>query len=230
MIVRRNLVRRLAGIALVVGVFSGVAKADLVYNLTVMTNGNLPIGPAPYARATFKTTGVNSVQLTMENLGVDSGMEIIGWYFNVNLSAADILGMTFTHNSGQIVNAVTKGSNHSKGIDSSSKAGFFDIVFDFPPPPGNDKFSPNETSVWTITGNGLTESSFASVSAPDGSYGGWGSVVRIQSYENVLNETGASGSIGDGEIPQDVPEPFTMALMGGAAIAGYRRMKRKNSK
>lgn len=26
-------------------------------------------------------------------------------------------------------------------------------------------------------------------------------------------------------VPQDVPEPFTMALMGGAAVAGFRRMR-----
>jgi hypothetical protein len=29
--------------------------------------------------------------------------------------------------------------------------------------------------------------------------------------------------------PQSVPEPFTMALMGGAAIAGYRRVRRKRA-
>ncbi len=29
--------------------------------------------------------------------------------------------------------------------------------------------------------------------------------------------------------PQSVPEPFTMALMGGAALAGYRRVRRSRS-
>jgi hypothetical protein len=29
--------------------------------------------------------------------------------------------------------------------------------------------------------------------------------------------------------PTDVPEPFTMALMGGAAMAGYRRMRRRKA-
>ncbi len=30
-------------------------------------------------------------------------------------------------------------------------------------------------------------------------------------------------------VPQSVPEPFTMALMGGAAVAGYRRMRRRRA-
>ncbi len=29
--------------------------------------------------------------------------------------------------------------------------------------------------------------------------------------------------------PQSVPEPFTMALMGGAAVAGYRRVRRRRA-
>lgn len=225
---------RLSGLAAISGFFATGAQAIFTIDITQVTMTYMPVpaGPTPYAQAVFEQQGANTVKLTMKNLLAVSGAEIIGWYFNVNLSATDIAGMTFTHSSGQVVNSVTKGSNFSHGIDSSSKAGLFDIVFNFPPPPGNDKFAAGETSVWIITGNGLTENSFNTLSAPEGSNpGGWTSVIRIQSYTDVNgNGPGNSASLGDGGgTPQSVPEPITTAFMGAGALAAFRKLRRRRA-
>lgn len=229
----KSLVRAM-GLVCTFGVLAAGAQAVFVIELTTLINGQMPTGTAPFARATFTNAGANTVTLKMENLLNTSGADITGWLFNVNLSPADISGMTFTHVSGQVVqatNGVVFGSNSQIGPDGSTHGGLFDIMFDFPPPPGADKFLPGEVSIWTITGNGLTETSFDSESVDGAHPGGWRSAIRIQGFDDVDGNRDSSGSLGDGgENPQDVPEPFTMALMGGAAIAGYRRLKRKNSK
>lgn len=192
------------------------SSAAVVLNLTTLIHGSEPVGIPPYLSAKFESTGIDTVKLTMTNhMPVDEFVD--NWLFNIDSNSA----LAFTYVSGVVAIGTTYGSNFTNG-GSNMKAGLFDIEFHFPNA-GSDpfRFHGGEVSIYTITGLGVDELDFASKSVDDPgsppSLGGWMSAGHIQGIPGDL-----SGSIGAAEA---VPEPTSLALLGGGllALAGRRR-------
>lgn len=68
---------------------------------------------------------------------------------------------------------------------------------------------------WNTNNQGITGNKALSID--DGATFGYGSEPQVQAAFRIDVQ------------PQSVPEPFTMALMGGAAVAGYRRVRRQRA-
>jgi len=126
-------------------------------------------------------------------------------YFNFDASF-DLADLTFSYESGLSDGPAAAGGGGNgifvgQNVFQADGDGKYDILFDFPPPPGNQKWMAGETVVYTITSSSdaITSSSFNFLSAPGGnSAGPFLSVARFQS-----TGTGGGGSdwVGTGVVP-----------------------------
>ncbi len=111
---------------------------------------------------------------------------------------------------------VDKGTNAFKANGTGGK---FDFVFHFP-----GELVHGHTSVYTLTGAGITANSFNSVSvhAPNG--GGYVGAIHVQGYERT--DVWVGGRVGD--PTSQVPEPATLALLGRGlfGITATRRLRK----
>ncbi len=169
------------------GLFSLQASAaSVTFNYTESFGSVPPDGPAPYATATFDDGGTaGSVTLTMTVAGTVDGADVTAMFFNLDPTLDPTL-LTFNRDGGTGPAAAT--TNILTGVDAyrAGGDGYYDIVFDFPPPPGNDaaKFNAGEDLVYTITGTGITADSFNFFATPgpgEGNPGPYLSVARFQS-------------------------------------------------
>ena len=117
------------------------------------------------------------------------------------------------------------------GIDAfqADGDGKFDILFDFPPPPGtfNEKFTAGEKVIYDITYTApITVAAFDFYSAPAGGKGPFKSAAHVLGIGNDGND---SGWIGTGVGTTVIPEPGTMLLFGSGllGLAGLHRRKSK---
>ena len=89
--------------------------------------------------------------------------EVTEIYLNVDDSiGGGSLSIVGTDTSAVSSSVVTTGTDFKK----ADADGWFDIYIDLPPP-GGDRFTAGETLVYTITGAGITASSFNYQSTPD---------------------------------------------------------------
>ena len=98
--------------------------------------------------------------------------------------------------------------------------GFFDILFDFPPPPGSSaaKFTAGESVVFDLSFTSpIDVSDFDFDSAPGGGNGSYRGAAHVQGIGAGGND---SGWIGNGA---SVPEPAVAALLAGALLLIARR-------
>lgn len=201
------------------GLFSLQATAATVtFNYTDSFGAVTPDGPAPYATATFTDTGVDEVTLTMTVADTVGLADVTLMFFNLDPSMdATALSFTFVGGDGpEAVNILT-------GTDAfkADGDGLYDILFDFPPPPGQQagRFNAGEEVVYTITGSGLTADDFNFFATPDGVQGPYLSVARFQ-------DTGPSqeGSDWVGAVP--VPAAVWLFGSGLLGLVGVARRKR----
>jgi hypothetical protein len=210
----------LAGVACALalgwGSVAGAATLTLGLNFE-FSGGTTPGGTPPFVTATFDDSfgGPNDVRLTMSTSGLVGAESVKDWWFNFDptLNAA-LLVFTAVNNSASVPNSVTGGNN----MFMSDGSGSYDILFDFPPPPGSStvRFTAGETIVYDLTYISpidVTDFNFPSTGGANGAYISAAQVQRIA-------PSNSSGHIGV------IPEPATGLLLGlglaGLAAAGRR--------
>ncbi len=213
------------------GIFSSVSLAEVVridFDIVFSDGSTHPKLDTPWLSVIIDDhDAVGSVTMTFQtNTGVDTGLSdpetLAGVYLNLDSDiSTDSLEFNY----------ITDGSTGPKanqihvGIDAykADGDGYYDLLFDFPPPPGNNKFNAGETVVYQITGEGLVADSFVYWSNSEGSE--WGPYIAAA---KILS-TGDNGS-GSAWIASEmsaVPVPagilmFLPSIVGIAAI-GRRR-------
>jgi hypothetical protein len=204
------------------GLFSLQATAATVtFNYDQSFGAVAPDGPAPWATAVFDDGGgVGSVTLTMTVAGTVGMADVTAMYFNLD-PLMDPTALSFTRVGGS--GPAAGDTDIHLGIDDfqADGDGKYDILFDFPPPPGaqDGLFNADEDLVYTITGTGLTADSFNYWAAPGGGKGPFLSVARFQS-------TGPDGEYSDwvGAVP--VPAAVWLFGSGLLGLVGVARKKR----
>jgi hypothetical protein len=215
-------------------IYASASTVTIILN-TEFSGGTAPAGPAPWATVTFKDTGLNTVELTMQiGSGVGAGAFVTDWYFNLDPLFGAPTGLNIASlNTSAVGNtlwtASQKAANPSS--DATFKAdgdGFFDVRLDFTGTGANggaNRFTAGESVSFTLTGTNLSAASFDFLSEPGGGNGSWTTAAHMQGLVN-----GGSGWIGGttvGSNPTGIPEPSSIILLGTALIGAAVVRRRK---
>ncbi len=167
----------------------------------------IPGGTPPYLTAAFVSSTPGTVTLTLTAPGLVGTEKVTEWDFNLNPALYSFIPLTFTHVSGtQAASSISQLANTPKADGD----GYFDISFLFPT--SGDTFNAGDSSVYTITGDSITASSFNYLSSStknSDTNDGFPTVAHIQSI----------GATGAGSSWVSVPEPGILILLGIAMSA-----------
>ena len=203
-----------------------VQAATVTFNYGSSFGQTAPDGPAPYATSVFDDGGGSgTVILTMTASSSIGAADITQMYFNFD-PTLDLVNLEFTYEAGLSDGPAAAGGG-GNGVFTGTDAfqadgdGKYDILFDFPPPPGNTKWMAGETVVYTITStDAITASSFNYLSAPGGNAAGpFLSVARFQS----TGDGSDSDWVGAGVIP--IPAAVWLFGSGLLGLIGIARRK-----
>ena len=201
------------------------SAATVTFNYTESFGAVPPDGPAPYATAVFDDTitpGV--VTLTMTVAPSVNLADVTAMYFNLN-PALDSNSLTFARVGGDGPTAadtdITTGTDHARpGGD-----GLYDILFDFPPPPGQQarRFNAGEFLVYDIGGIvGLTANDFNFFGTPGPGAGNPGPYLSVARFQDTGIDQEFSDFVGAVPVPAAV-WLFGSGLLGLVGIARRRR-------
>ncbi|MDJ0786789.1 MAG: PEP-CTERM sorting domain-containing protein [Myxococcota bacterium] len=191
---------------------SGATAATLTFELDFEFSGATePAGTAPWVTLTFDDSvgTANDVRLTIANVGITGSEFVSGVYVNFN-TALDPTALTITAVDDSASSpSISQGTNAFKADGD----GFFDVLFDFPPPPGSGsaKFTAGESVVFDFSfPSPIDVSDFDFDSAPGGGNGSYRAAAHVQ---GIGSESGWIGNA------SGVPEPATGVLLLLAACA-----------
>ena len=222
-IMKRGL-RALPGAVLLAAMAVPAQAATVTFNYTESFGAVPPDGPAPYATATFDDGGgVGSVTLTMSVAPTVNLADVTAMYFNLDPSLDPTL-LSFTRDGGTGPTAAN--TDILTGVDAyrAGGDGYYDILFDFPPPPGQDaaRFNAGEDLVYTITGIGITAASFNFFGTPGPGAGNPGPYLSVARFQSTGSDQNGSDFVGA------VPVPAAVWLFGSGllGLVGIARRKK----
>ena len=195
--------------------------ATVTFEYTQSFGTTAPVGPSPYATAVFDDGGIpGSVTLTMTAAGTIGAADITGMYFNLlDDSAAILNGLVFTPVSGPVAtNGVSVGTNDFRADGD----GFYDILFDFPPPGGPANFHAGDISIYTITGADLLAADFNVYGSPGPGAGNPGPFLSVARFQSTGSDGNGSDWVGAVPVPAAV-WLFGSGLLGLVDVARKRR-------
>ena len=191
----------------------------------------------PWALLTIADSGANSVVLTLTAPNLTGSENISEFYFNIDPALTmDLDHLIFS-------NLVKGGSFDTPTISQSEDAfkadgdGKYDVHFSFTTGGNVSKtFTTGDSLHYTITGAGISASSFDFLSTPAGGHGPFITAAHVQNTTGV--GSGGSGWVADTTggtiVTQSVPEPTSVALFAlglvGMAAWGRRRVNKTSSR
>jgi hypothetical protein len=198
----------------------GSASASVTLNLGTNINGSVAGAGSPsWLTAQFETLSTGTVQLTMtNNMTTASGGFVTSWLFNSNKAITGFSHLTSPVN-GPVATGASYASNGNSGANDI-KGGLYDVLFTFTNSNNANRFSGQKSTIYTLTGTGLTENDFLSTSIAGGSNNpgsGYYTAAKIQGY---------GLSAGVGTKVEAVPEPASLTALALGGIAVLRRRKK----
>ena len=185
------------------------ASAAVTFDFNVVISGS-PVGGPTFATVVIENDGADTVNFTMTNTsdpGTSGGQFISKLLLNVDPFVAG----TMTWSDPTI-------SSYSFDEDGENDSGAsFDYEVRFETANNGNRFVSGEVVSWSVTGSGVTESSFQAMSAGNSPQQG---MVHIQ----AIPDNGGSAKVVAGE---PVPEPASLGAiaLGVAALLGRRKKK-----
>jgi hypothetical protein len=204
---------------------SPVQAATVTFTYDQSFGAVSPDGPAPWATAVFDDGGsAGSVTLTMSVAGTVGEADVTAMYFNLDPSL-DPNSLGFNRDSGTGPAAAnTVISTGSDAFGPLGGDGIYDIEFEFPPSPGNQaaRFNAGEDLVYTITGTGISASSFNVFGTPGPGQGNPGPYLSVARFQSTGPDQNGSDWVGAVPVPAAV-WLFGSGLLGLVGIARRRR-------
>ena len=204
---------------------ASATATTLTYSLDVLfpdvPPGEGPAGPAPWLTITFDDSvgDANTVRVTMDASGLSGGTRgenISQIYLNFDpLLDATLITFTVVDNADSVPNGIFTGTDSFMANGDGS----YDILFDFPPPPGKAglRFTQGEAVIYDLTYiSPIDVNSFRFFSVAGGGQGTYLAAAHLQGTPD-----GGTGSAWVGVIPE--PSPAALLVLGLTALAARRR-------
>jgi PEP-CTERM motif-containing protein len=202
------------------------ARADLIYNLSSIFNGETPDSTSPWLTATFHTVSTGTVTLTLTSSLEVTSEFISDFAFNVDPSIVPsslsfVEGTPVGYTPGPTT--VGAGAQDAQNLNGGGAAGKgFDIQLVFDNAPPGVRFDDSDVAVFTITGTGLTAESF--------DFTNTGSAhVPVAAHINGITtdcpapELTCSGAAGGVRVPE--PASVLLLFAGFAGLMAWRRFR-----
>ena len=202
---------------------STVQAATVTFEYTESFGAVPPDGPAPYATATLDDGGGSgTVTLTMSVAASVGAADVTGMYFNLDPSL-DPTSLSFNRDGGTGPTAANTDILLGADANRAGGDGFYDILFDFPPPPGQQaaRFNAGENLIYTITGAGINADSFNFFSTPGPGEGNAGPFLSVARFQSTGFDEEGSDFVGAVPVPAAV-WLFGSGLLGLVGIARRR--------
>jgi hypothetical protein len=197
------------------GLFAGVltsANASITWHFVNLVSGDPPEG-SDWAVLTISDIGTDLVELTLKHNDTSVSPQFIGELWLNLTEIPDDLSADF----GSPISSI------SWGDDAFTNTGNqWDVDVQLFTSQGN-RLEVGDSVTWTMSGTGLDEQDFNTLSTPNGENVAALGMIHLQ----AINGEGSAKLTVDEFFPS-VPEPASMAVLGIGAIALLRKRRRQS--